>query len=592
MSNVAPALDELRRTLSAARFPLPCPGAQEGAETSIELAQQIDDYLLPRYTSLDAPLLAVVGGSTGAGKSLLVNSLVREHVARSSAIRPTTRDPLLVHAVEDGAWFSSERILPGLARLSRSRGTSQVVPDPLSQAGEPGASSLELVQSPAVPQGLAMLDSPDIDSVVEANRRLAGQLLAAADMWIFVTTAARYSDAIPWKLLAEAASRNIVLGVVVNRMPPETHKEILPDLAKHLDKEGLGSVPIFTVTEYKDEDGLIPQAELAPLREWLLSLAASAASRAAVARQTLEGATNALLLREPDVVNALEEQSAAAVRMKEEVSAAFVQSRETVEVSFEDGTLLRGEVLARWQEVVGTGEWMRKLESGVSSVRDRIAGWLRIQRQASSASAVDLAVEDSLLNSLVSTAEEAIANVELQWASRTESAEVAEFAALRLRSSEEREVDAAEAVRQWQRDLVEMVSSTGKDKKTTARLLAVGVNVVGAALMVVVFASTAGLTGAELAVAGGTAVAAQRVLEAVFGDDAVRKVLSSRLNTRRSTSSSAKLTTLSSADLISASRLAMDARFPVGLNLASNSAMNFCAKPVCVVSVSRTKDGL
>ena len=524
MSNVAPALDELRRTLSAARFPLPCPGAQEGAETSIELAQQIDDYLLPRYTSLDAPLLAVVGGSTGAGKSLLVNSLVREHVARSSAIRPTTRDPLLVHAVEDGAWFSSERILPGLARLSRSRGTSQVVPDPLSQAGEPGASSLELVQSPAVPQGLAMLDSPDIDSVVEANRRLAGQLLAAADMWIFVTTAARYSDAIPWKLLAEAASRNIVLGVVVNRMPAGTQREILPDLAKHLDKEGLGSVPIFTVTEYKDEDGLIPQAELAPLREWLLSLAASAASRAAVARQTLEGATNALLLREPDVVNALEEQSAAAVRMKEEVSAAFVQSRETVEVSFEDGTLLRGEVLARWQEVVGTGEWMRKLESGVSSVRDRIAGWLRIQRQTSSASAVDLAVEDSLLNSLVSTAEEAIANVELQWASHPESAEVADFAALRLRSSEEREVDAAEAVRQWQRDLVEMVSSTGKDKKTTARLLAVGVNVVGAALMVVIFASTAGLTGAELAVAGGTAVAAQRVLEAVFGDDAVRKM--------------------------------------------------------------------
>ena len=524
MSNVAPALDELRRTLSVARFPLPCPGAQEGAETSIELAQQIDDYLLPRYTSLDAPLLAVVGGSTGAGKSLLVNSLVREHVARSSAIRPTTRDPLLVHAVEDGAWFSSERILPGLARLSRSRGTSQVVPDPLSQAGEPGASSLELVQSPAVPQGLAILDSPDIDSVVEANRRLAGQLLAAADMWIFVTTAARYSDAIPWKLLAEAASRNIVLGVVVNRMPAGTQREILPDLAKHLDKEGLGSVPIFTVTEYKDEDGLIPQAELAPLREWLLSLAASAASRAAVARQTLEGATNALLLRESDVVNALEEQSAAAVRMKEEVSAAFVQSRETVEVSFEDGTLLRGEVLARWQEVVGTGEWMRKLESGVSSVRDRIAGWLRIQRQASSASAVDLAVEDSLLNSLVSTAEEAIANVELQWASHPESAEVADFAALRLRSSEEREVDAAEAVRQWQRDLVEMVSSTGKDKKTTARLLAVGVNVVGAALMVVIFASTAGLTGAELAVAGGTAVAAQRVLEAVFGDDAVRKM--------------------------------------------------------------------
>ena len=524
MSNVATALGDLRRSLSAARFPLPCPRADEGREAAVELAQQIDDYLLPRYQSLDAPLLAVVGGSTGAGKSLLVNSLVREHVARSSAIRPTTRDPLLVHAVEDGTWFSSDRILPGLARLSRSGHTRQDAPEAPPPASESSVGSLELVQSHAVPQGLALLDSPDIDSVVEANRRLAGQLLAAADMWIFVTTAARYSDAIPWKLLAEAASRNIVLGVVVNRMPAGTHKEILPDLAKHLEEEGLGSVPVFTVTEYKDEDGLIPPAELAPLREWLLGLAASAASRSAVARQTLEGATNALLLREPDVVDALEEQSGAALRMREAVAAAFAQSRGTVEASFEDGTLLRGEVLARWQEVVGTGEWMRKLESGVSSVRDRIAGWLRIQRQASSASAVDLAVEDSLLTSLVAASEGAIANVELQWAAHTESAGAVEFAALRLRSFEEREADAAEAVRQWQRDLVEMVSSTGRDKKTTARLLAVGVNVVGAALMVVIFASTAGLTGAELAVAGGTAVAAQRVLEAVFGDDAVRKM--------------------------------------------------------------------
>ena len=40
--------------------------------------------------------------------------------------------------------------------------------------------------------------------------------------------------------------------------------------------------------------------------------------------------------------------------------------------------------------------------------------------------------------------------------------------------------------------------------------------------MVVVFAHTAGLTGAEAGIAGGSAVLGQKLLEAVFGDQAVR----------------------------------------------------------------------
>ncbi|WP_338063927.1 hypothetical protein [Actinomyces ruminis] len=40
--------------------------------------------------------------------------------------------------------------------------------------------------------------------------------------------------------------------------------------------------------------------------------------------------------------------------------------------------------------------------------------------------------------------------------------------------------------------------------------------------MVVVFAHTGGLTGVEVGIAGGAAVVAQRLLEAVFGDQAMR----------------------------------------------------------------------
>jgi hypothetical protein len=40
--------------------------------------------------------------------------------------------------------------------------------------------------------------------------------------------------------------------------------------------------------------------------------------------------------------------------------------------------------------------------------------------------------------------------------------------------------------------------------------------------MLVTFAYTGGLTGAEVGIAGGTAVLGQKLLEAIFGDQAVR----------------------------------------------------------------------
>ena len=57
---------------------------------------------------------------------------------------------------------------------------------------------------------------------------------------------------------------------------------------------------------------------------------------------------------------------------------------------------------------------------------------------------------------------------------------------------------AALAIREWQTDVLSLVSSEGKSKKSTARYLALGVNGVGVALMIVVFTQTGGLTGAEV----------------------------------------------------------------------------------------------
>ena len=66
---LADALAALREAAAAARFQLDIPGAAGARESGAELVRQLDDYVLPRLRRLDAPLLTVVGGSTGAGKS-------------------------------------------------------------------------------------------------------------------------------------------------------------------------------------------------------------------------------------------------------------------------------------------------------------------------------------------------------------------------------------------------------------------------------------------------------------------------------------------------------------------------------------------
>jgi hypothetical protein len=119
-SPLTSALTDLRDALASVRLPLPLPHAAELTGVSRDSAKQLDDYVLPRLSRIEAPLLAVVGGSTGAGKSTLVNSLIGRVVTKPGVIRPTTRSPVLVYHPDDARWFTDERILPGLLRSSSS----------------------------------------------------------------------------------------------------------------------------------------------------------------------------------------------------------------------------------------------------------------------------------------------------------------------------------------------------------------------------------------------------------------------------------------------------------------------------------------
>ena len=70
------ALENLRRVLADMTFPVPSAHAEDAEEVRKDIVHQLEDYILPRYASLDAPLIVVVGGSTGSGKSELIISML------------------------------------------------------------------------------------------------------------------------------------------------------------------------------------------------------------------------------------------------------------------------------------------------------------------------------------------------------------------------------------------------------------------------------------------------------------------------------------------------------------------------------------
>jgi Dynamin family len=503
------ALTELRAAVAQLRLPLPLPGAEEQRKVAEEIERQLDDYVMPRLATIDAPLLAVVGGSTGAGKSTLVNSLVGREVSAPGVIRPTTRAPVLVHHSSDAAWFTDDRILPGLAR---STGTSK------------NSRALQLVVDDSIPPGLAILDAPDIDSVVVQNRQLAAQLLAAADLWLFVTSAARYADAVPWGFLRAAADRSAAVAVVLDRVPPRAMTEVPTHLGQLMSERGLGDSPLFAVPETTvDAEGLLPASAVQPIRGWLAALAADQASRAEVVHQTLDGAIGALAAKGPELARSVDEQIEVIEQLRAEVDRSYSEAVRTVQVQTADGTLLRGEVLARWHEFVGTGEFFRALEQKVSWLRDRVIATLKGEPHG--AGNLKIAVESGLESLLREEAAAAAERAEASWQANAAGRALLESADVDLsRSSAEFDRKAERAIRDWQGAVLDLVADEGMSKRSRARFYALGVNGVGVALMIVVFAHTGGLVGAEIGVAGGTAVLAQRVLEAVFGDQAIRRL--------------------------------------------------------------------
>ncbi|MFF8829655.1 dynamin family protein [Streptomyces sp. NPDC015131] len=343
------ALSALRDRVAAVRLPLPLPGAPRARQTRAELLAQLDDYLVPRLKEPEAPLLAVVGGSTGAGKSTLVNSLVGRRVSEAGVLRPTTRTPVLVCHPDDHHWFAGIRVLPQLTRVwTPDDGDGE--PDGRGGGAE---RALRVETADTVPRGLALLDAPDIDSLVVESRELAAELICAADVWVMVTTASRYADAVPWHLLRTAKEYDATLVTVLDRVPHQVINEVSRQYEALLVRAGLGDVPRFTIPELPESagggTGLLPDTAVAPLRAWLAHRAQDPAARQQAVGRTAGGVIDSLNVRMPELAGAVAAQYAAAVRLTGAVGAAYDQEADRVRRELARGAVLAGDARTRWR---------------------------------------------------------------------------------------------------------------------------------------------------------------------------------------------------------------------------------------------------
>jgi GTPase SAR1 family protein len=324
------ALIDTRRVVSAVELPLPTGREREANELMERMLDQLDHHLIPRVREESSPAIVIVGGPTGAGKSTVVNALLGEELTASGVLRPTTKVPHLFHHPLDAG------VLSDVAARARVQ------------------------PSEAVPRGLAIVDSPDLDSVRGENRDVAEDLLEAADLWLFVTTPARYGDAIPWNALRKATDRGASVAVVLNRVTADVAAHIRRELVTRLTEERLAGLPLFVIPENARAD--IPRDVMGGLGRWLDTVAAASAST--IVERTLHGGIESMKEWLEELAEFMDDQAAAAKDVRAEVRRCAAQAEvfDGPEWYTEIG---RGPVDARWRQATADRGPLFRLSNSV-----------------------------------------------------------------------------------------------------------------------------------------------------------------------------------------------------------------------------------
>jgi energy-coupling factor transporter ATP-binding protein EcfA2 len=486
-ATVRAEIDRLAEALDSVRFDLAVPGQEDRRAVPRRGSEIARRYLLPRLRDPEAPLLVVVFGPTGAGKSTLVNSLAGSTVSEPGALRPTTRRPVV--------WCH---------RASAAR-SAAIDGDPIV-----------VVDDHPLLEHLTLVDTPDLDSYVAEHKEMAESVLRIADAAVFVTTPQRYADAVPWTVVADLVSRRMPLAVVANRLGRRSSGAVA-DLTSLLRSHGMTEARTDMVIQIQEHrlkaDGRLPRSAVERVREHLAELGSR---REVVIARTVEGAVAAVVADARVTARHVAEQRTEGEGLWEVARNAFAGQVEELTLHIERGELVRGEVVARWQRMLGVTDLAALVTRGVARVRDIVRGGDPVEPDQ--AAKVGSEARNELVDLTTVRAQRAVTAAVTAWeiepGARALITPELRRMAIRLEDDVRFEVD------EWLAGIVTMLHEQGRPRYRVARMASVGINGAATLLLLGVFASTGGITGAEVGVAAGAAAAQQTVLEHLFGSAA------------------------------------------------------------------------
>ena len=513
-------------------------------------ATQLRDHLIGhvrvRATALDAPLLVLLLGPTGAGKSTVFNTIVGRAASQTGVLRPTTRTAVVLVHPDD-----RDSVLSGTL--------AGVPPD-----------QLRLVQDGGIERGLAVVDAPDIDSIEHANRALADRLVEAADLCLFVTTATRYADQVPWAVLGRVRERGLPLIVVVNRIPPVAadRREILADVERLLEEAGLREVraaagvdtgldatdpratdqvpaggrppdhgdraapvpatpplEVIGVTEgdvLPEAQALRPEA-IETVTGHLAHLRQDREARVALATRALTGSLVGLIDLVDRIADDADHEAIDLEALRRTATDEYDRALVGLRDEIRHGTFLREEALRHWQAYVGADQVTRFFSQGIGRVRGAIASVLR--PTTAPVAEVRAATTDDLISVARLRAAEAARRTAAAW---TEEPAVTEDVAADPTlwgTTADLDERLRERLDAWIESIAADIAARGRPKRLLARGASIGVNALGTGVMLGTFLHTGGLTGAEVGVAAATAFLNQKLLSALFGEAAMAELI-------------------------------------------------------------------
>jgi hypothetical protein len=471
---------------------------------------------------MGSPLLVVVGGVTGSGKSTIVNTIVGRAVSRTGVIRPTTANPVLIVHPVDAHWFTDDRILSDFVRVELEGAVTRLHDD-----GDDSA-RLQLIRDEDIPLGLALVDAPDIDSLSARNRTIADALLDAADVWLWTTSGAKYADDESMRYLARAAARRTALAVALTRVDPDDVEELATDFRAKLVEHATLEPELFIVPTARVIDERLPLPAIGSIERWLRELSGPLVRRSR-RRQTIEGALDVMTSDVAHLVAWVEGENETVKVLNQVINRTVAQSRHEFGRALDDGRAMRDEVLLRWNRFAGSSGMIALVERA----GERASAWARtlVSSMGSERAEEEEEVREAVASDVVSLATQlldlASGRIVNEWGTVPAGRDLLEAYPELAEAPPDLEARAQKSINEWQATVVQLVETKGARRRLRARWLSAVVNATATGAIIATLAQTGGVTGAEAGIAAAAGAANQALLTKVLGAANMRWLVTS-----------------------------------------------------------------